>query len=37
MPVIQGWFLRAYLENRLFARNPELNFTGISQKSDFCP
>ncbi|RGK46510.1 hypothetical protein DXD09_05790 [Ligilactobacillus ruminis] len=29
--------LRAYLKNRHFARNRGLHFTGIFQKSTFCP
>ena len=33
----RGWLLRAYPKNRRFARNRELAFTGISQKSAFCP
>ncbi|TGJ60480.1 vitamin B12-binding protein [Ligilactobacillus ruminis] len=37
LPVTGSWLLRAYLKNRRFARNRELAFTGISQKSAFCP
>nr|WP_240088713.1 vitamin B12-binding protein [Ligilactobacillus ruminis] len=37
MPVTGGCILRANLRNRRFARNGNLHFTGISQKSPFCP
>ncbi|TGJ60478.1 vitamin B12-binding protein [Ligilactobacillus ruminis] len=37
LPVIGSWLLRAYPKNRHFARNRGLAFTGISQKSVFCP
>ncbi|TGJ59929.1 vitamin B12-binding protein [Ligilactobacillus ruminis] len=37
LPVTGGWLLRANLRNRRFARNGDLHFTGISQKSTFCP
>nr|WP_240089831.1 vitamin B12-binding protein [Ligilactobacillus ruminis] len=37
MPVIGSRGLRAYFKNRGFARNRRLGFTGIFQKSTFCP
>ncbi|WP_288721033.1 vitamin B12-binding protein [uncultured Ligilactobacillus sp.] len=37
LPVTESGILRAYHKNRRFARNRELHFTGISQKSTFCP
>nr|WP_241531298.1 vitamin B12-binding protein [Ligilactobacillus ruminis] len=37
LPVIGNWNLRADSRNRHFARNRELEFTGKSQKSPFCP
>ena len=37
MPVTGSRLLRANFKNRHFARNRELHFTGIFQKSAFCP
>ncbi|MEE0004077.1 MAG: vitamin B12-binding protein [Ligilactobacillus ruminis] len=37
MPVIGIRILRADFKNRRFARNRGLHFTGIFQKSTFCP
>ncbi|EGM52923.1 hypothetical protein LRU_00858 [Ligilactobacillus ruminis SPM0211] len=36
-PVTGCCILRAYFKNQRFARNRELHFTGIFQKSTFCP
>ncbi|MEE1509249.1 MAG: vitamin B12-binding protein [Ligilactobacillus ruminis] len=37
LPVTESSILRANFKNRHFARNRGLHFTGISQKSLFCP
>ncbi|MEO2768064.1 vitamin B12-binding protein [Ligilactobacillus ruminis] len=37
LPVTEDCILRANFKNRRFARNRGLHFTGISQKSTFCP
>ncbi|MFJ6965817.1 MAG: vitamin B12-binding protein [Ligilactobacillus ruminis] len=37
LPVTVSCILRAYFKNRRFARNRGLAFTGIFQKSTFCP
>ncbi|MFJ6910504.1 MAG: hypothetical protein ACIRZM_09870, partial [Ligilactobacillus ruminis] len=37
LPVTVGCILRADFKNRHFARNQGPHFTGISQKSTFCP
>ncbi|RYS79261.1 vitamin B12-binding protein [Ligilactobacillus ruminis] len=37
LPVAADCLLRADFKNRRFARNRGAAFTGISQKSSFCP